>query len=226
MTAPAAPRALSAAPLALLCAAALVGLATPLLPWDAAGAVRLGLSHVRGEWWAPLAAVAAFAALAGVSVPHIVLTTALVYVFGPWPGFAYSYAGNLVACALGFAVGRVFGRDVVRRHATPQLAAFMARVGRRGVLFSAGIRLLPTVPSVIVNIAAGSTPLRFGRFIVGTALGSAPKMAVMALGGHAAMTAFREKSLWAWAALAAVGLLWLALGLLGRRLMRAEGPDR
>jgi uncharacterized membrane protein YdjX (TVP38/TMEM64 family) len=79
---------------------------------------------------------------------------------------------------------------------------------------------VPTIPSVLINIAAGATPIRFGDFFFGTALGSVPKMALMAFGGHAAMEAVRTHNAWAWALLAAVVVLWAVLAVAARRWMR------
>ncbi len=195
----------------------LLGFAAPLLPPDLTGGLREALSAVSGEPWAPVAAVLAYVALASVGVPQIVLVTALVLVFGGWAGFAYSLTGKLLACAIGFGVGRRFGAAILRRRQSPKVAVFMERIARRGFWVSAGVRLVPTVPSVIVNIAAGATPIRFGDFMAGTALGSVPKMALLAFGGHAALTAVRENSLAAWSAVLAVVLLWAVLALVARR---------
>lgn len=98
----------------------------------------------------------------------------------------------------------------------------MAQLARRGFLASALIRLVPTIPSVLINIAAGATPIRFRDFILGTALGSVPKMALMAFGGYAAMEAIRNNSFWAWIVLAAVIVLWALLAVAARRWMRRE----
>jgi uncharacterized membrane protein YdjX (TVP38/TMEM64 family) len=76
------------------------------------------------------------------------------------------------------------------------------------------------VPSVLVNIAAGATPIRFRDFIAGTGLGSVPKMALMAFGGHAAMVAVQANSLWAWLVLGITIVLWAVLAYVGRRWLR------
>lgn len=201
----------------VLAGVTLLGFASPFLP--------VGLTHNLEPWleaarlnpWAPLAAVAAFAVFATAGVPQIVLITAIVAVFGPWAGLLYSWIGKVLACSIGFGVGRYFGAGWVARHANAQVAEVMAQLARRGFIASALIRLVPTVPSVLINIAAGATPMRFRDFLAGTALGSVPKMALLAFGGHAAIMAMQQNKLWAWLVLAVVIALWAALAYFGKR---------
>lgn len=205
----------------------LLGFAAPLLPAAVFEGLTPWLHAARDLFWAPLAGIAAFVVLATIGTPQIVLVTALVAVFGPWAGFAYSWVGKVIACSVGFFVGRRFGARWVVQRMTPRVAEVMAMLARRGFLASALIRLVPTVPSVLINIAAGVTPIRFRDFIAGTAIGSVPKLALLAFGGHAAMVAVQDNALWAWGALALTIALWFSLAYLGRRWLqqkRGEGP--
>ena len=212
---------------AVLGAVTLLGFAAPFLPADLAHRLGDALEIVQATPWAPFAAIGAFALLATLGAPQIVLITALVAAFGPWAGLGYSWTGKMIACCIGFAVGRRFGARILARHASARVAELMQQLARRGMLASGIIRLVPTVPSVLVNIAAGATPIRFRDFFIGTAIGSLPKMALMAFGGHAAMVAVQAHSLWAWAALAVILLLWAALAIAGRRwLGRARGEPQ
>jgi uncharacterized membrane protein YdjX (TVP38/TMEM64 family) len=206
--------------LAVLVGVTLVGFAAPLLPAELAQGLGPWLENVRGSLWAPFAAIAGFTLFATLGVPQIVLITAMVAAFGPWAGLFYSWTGKLLACSIGFVVGRRFGAEWVSRQSNASVHEFMRQLARRGFWASALIRLVPTVPSVLINIAAGATPIRFRDFLAGTALGSVPKMALLAFGGHAAMVAVRENSLWAWAALGLIIALWVALAIVGRRWMK------
>jgi uncharacterized membrane protein YdjX (TVP38/TMEM64 family) len=123
----------------------------------------------------------------------------------------------MIACCVGFAAGRRFGARLIARDSNPRLTEVMDQLARRGIWASALIRLVPSVPSVLVNIAAGATPMRFRDFLIGTAIGSVPKMALMAFGGHAAMVAMQANSVWAWAAVAIALILYAALAFLGKR---------
>lgn len=206
----------------MLGAVTLLGFLAPILPQDATASARDWLDDLSDYPLAPLIAVLAYVAFATLGAPQIVLITALVVAFGPWFGFAYAWTGKVLACALGFAIGRHFAADYVRERASPAVADFMRQVAKRGFLVSALIRMVPTVPSVMVNLAAGATPIRFRDFIAGTAIGSVPKMALMAFGGHAALVAVQGHALWAWGALALIVALWALLAYFGRRWMKAR----
>lgn len=211
---------------AVLGAVTLLGFASPFLPPDFVASLGPWLATAKASPWAPLVAILAFAVFASVGVPQIVLITAVTAAFGPWAGLAYSWTGKMLACSLGFTVGRHFGAGLVARFASPRVNDLMQLIARRGFVVSALIRMVPTVPSVLVNVAAGATPMRFWDFFFGTALGSVPKMALMAFGGHAAMEAVRNQSGWAWAVLGAVVVLWIVLTLVARRWMRGVKSTR
>jgi uncharacterized membrane protein YdjX (TVP38/TMEM64 family) len=203
----------------VLGAVTLLGFIAPLLPGASPDMLRLELASVAKEWWAPIMGAGLFTVLASLGAPQIVLITALVLVFGGPVGFACSMAGKLLACALGFLVGRAFGTKIIRRYETRSLTRVMRWLSRHGFWASAVVRLVPTVPSVIVNIAAGTTPMRFSAFLAGTAIGSVPKMLAIALGGQAAAAALQGRSVGAWAAVGAAAVIWLAIAVAGRRIL-------
>jgi len=204
----------------VLGAVTLIGFGAPFMPEEFTHGLGPWLAAARSSNWGPLAAIAAYAVLATTGVPQIVLITALVAVFGPWAGLLYSWTGKLLACSIGFFVGRRFGAELVARYGNERVREVAAFLARRGFAASALIRMVPTVPSVLINIAAGATPMRFRDFLAGTALGSVPKMALFAFGGHAAMMAAQDNSPWAWAMLAVVIVLWVTLAYVGRRWMK------
>ncbi len=134
--------------------------------------------------YALLIAVAAFAVLAFAGVPQIVLIAAAAVAFGPWWGSVYSWVGTLVSAAIGFWLGRMLGARALRRFGGERLQSFIDMVGRNGFLASMIIRLVPSAPFAVLNMAAGVTPMRFSAFAAGTAVGVAPKIALIVLAGH------------------------------------------
>ncbi len=210
------------AALAVLSLVTLLGFAAPLLPLGDAEALARTVDQMNYGPLAPLVGVAIFAGLATIGVPQFVLISTLVLVFGPWAGFAYSWTGKMIACAMGFFVGRRFGAQLVAQYQSPSLAAFMAGLARRGFWVSAGIRLAPTVPSVVINIAAGATPIGFWPFIAGAGVGSLPKMALMVFGGAAMIEALKTGSAAAWGGVALALILFglMAVGVRAWRIRR------
>jgi uncharacterized membrane protein YdjX (TVP38/TMEM64 family) len=177
-----------------------------------------------GPWTLP-AAVLAFGLLAMLGVPQIVLVAAAVVAFGPDAGFAYSWIGNLVASTLGWAIGRGLGEEVVRAHAGPAMARLMRKVADHGFMTCLLIRLAPTVPFMVVNMAAGVAGVRARDFVLGTALGSIPKIALVVFAGHSLLRAIAGGGPEHYVALVLSAAVWIAMGLAVRRWLREEGDD-
>jgi uncharacterized membrane protein YdjX (TVP38/TMEM64 family) len=143
-----------------------------------------------GPWALPVA-VGAFSGLAFLGVPQFVLIAAAVVTFGPWHGLAYSWIGTLTSSAIGFWVGRMFGGRLLRDVGGEGLNRFMRLIGRNGFLASLIVRQVPMAPFIVVNMAAGVTPMRLRDFLGGTALGIIPKIALTAFAGNSAVAAIR-----------------------------------
>jgi uncharacterized membrane protein YdjX (TVP38/TMEM64 family) len=186
------------------------------------GASLLGL---RGA--AAVEAWLGFTVLAFLGVPQFVLIAAAVVAFGPWLGFAYSWVGNLVSSILGFYVGRRVGAKVLRAYAGKGVNDFVDMIGRNGFWASLVVRLVPSAPFIVVNMAAGVTPMRVFDFIAGTALGSVPKIALTAFAGASVMHAMNGGGVGRWLSLAGVAAVWIGTALAARVwLKRKEAEDR
>jgi uncharacterized membrane protein YdjX (TVP38/TMEM64 family) len=182
----------------------------PMLGLDSGAAARRWLSLARGVWALP-AVVAAFAALAFLGVPQVALIAATVLVFGPWPGLVYSWTGTMVSALVGFGLGRAFGARLIA--GWPGARRVSELVGRNGFMASLVVRLVPFAPFVLVNIAAGITPMSWTAFALGAGLGILPKIAVIAFAGHS----LAAGGVWAWAWLGAALAIWGLAGLAARR---------
>ena len=169
---------------------------SPWLPWMVSGGVILGLQ---------------------VAVPQVVLVVASVMLLGPWEGFFVAYLGMLVGSAIGYFIGRVLARHPVRRLSSRRMKQLSRLLAKRGMLNMAVINLLPIGPHTLINLAAGSTHLRFRDFLPGTAIGILPSTVVVAVATHMLLQLGRtptsgETSV----AVLLVGLLILGLWLLTR----------
>ena len=179
------------------------------------------LAAARGPWALPVA-VAAFAVLAFVGVPQFVLIAAAVVAFGPWAGMAYSWIGTMVSALIGFGLGRLFGGRLLRDLHSPGVDSFTALVARNGFTASLVVRLVPSAPFIVINMAAGVTPMRLRAFALGTAIGIVPKIALTAFAGHSFVRAMNGGGVGAAALLVAAAGLWILGGLVARRWL---GPD-
>jgi uncharacterized membrane protein YdjX (TVP38/TMEM64 family) len=179
------------------------------------------LTAAGGPWSLP-AAVAGFAVLAFVGVPQFMLIAAAVVAFGPWTGLAYSWIGTMVSSLVGFYLGRVAGARTLERFSGAGVKRFMDLVGRNGFFASLIVRLVPSAPFIVVNMAAGVTPMRVLDFAAGTAIGIVPKIALTAFAGNSIVQVMRgqvgRNALWLAAAVAA----WIGIGWLARSWLRAR----
>lgn len=198
--------------LALLFGAQALGLGGP-------ETARHWLSMARGPWGLP-AAVLAFALLAFLGVPQFVLIAAAVVAFGPWEGAFYSWIGTLASALVGFALGRIFGARALRGLASEGLDRFMATIASNGFQASALVRLVPFAPFVVVNMAAGVTPMGVVAFAGGTAIGIVPKIALTAFAGDSAVRAMNGGGAAPMILLAAAAGLWLTGALAARRWLK------
>jgi uncharacterized membrane protein YdjX (TVP38/TMEM64 family) len=184
-------------------------------------AVEHWLSAAHGPWALPVA-VGAFAALAFVGVPQFVLIAAAVVAFGPWTGFAYSWIGTLVSSLVGFWMGRAFGGRLLTDLAGDGVQKFMKLIGRNGFLASLIVRLVPSAPFIVVNMAAGVTPMRLFDFAAGTAIGIIPKIALTAFAGNSIVQALKGGGRQHIVMLAVAVAVWIACGLVARAWLKAR----
>ena len=195
------------------------------LGFNGEATVEHWLGAASGPWALP-AAVGAFALMAFLGVPQFVLIAAAVVAFGPWTGFAYSWIGTLVSSLVGFWLGRSFGAKVLRDFAGDGVAKFMRLIGKNGFLASLIVRLVPSAPFIVVNMAAGVTPMRLRDFAAGTAIGIIPKIALTAFAGNSIVQAMRGGGKQHIILLVIAVVIWIVAGLVARAwLKKREAAD-
>jgi len=163
--------------------------------------------------------IAVYSVLALTGFPQFLLFSATVAAFGPVLGMIYSWVATMCSSTLTFLMGRLFGGAVVSRLKGTRVQAFMSFVERRGILASALVRVTPSAPFIIVNAAAGSVNIPLWKFWVGTGLGIAPKIVVVAFFWQAVLLAgafFRSRDPRDLALMAIFIPAWIAFLLLMR----------
>jgi uncharacterized membrane protein YdjX (TVP38/TMEM64 family) len=199
-------------------AAALAGLAlawqyTPLRDFADVGFVSSVISHPARSQSAPLLAIAAFVVGGLVAFPVLVLIAATAAALGPWVGFFSAGIGVLLSALTLFSIGRVLGRARLQRVLGRRAGRIQSRIVGKGVVAVAMIRMVPIAPFSIVNVVAGASKLSLRDFLLGTVLGMAPGIAVMAALGAQIADLARNAS-WVNALLLALAVAaWIALCL-------------
>ncbi len=165
--------------------------------------------------FAPLLAIGAFVLGGLVVFPVLVLIAATAAALGPWMGFASAGIGVLLSATTLFMIGRFLGHARLQLLLGRRAARIQRRVIGKGVVAVALIRMVPIAPFSVVNLVAGASQLSLRDFMLGTVLGMAPGIAVMAALGAQIADLARNASLGnvVWLALAIAAWIALCLGV-------------
>lgn len=173
---------------------------------------------MRGSIWALPLTIVIFTAAAFMGMPQWLLIAAAVLAFGPVHGGVYAWIATMISASFDFWLARRIGAKRIEDLSGAFLARIITLVRRNGFLTSFAVRLVPTGPFILVNMAAGVSGLSFAAFISGTALGIIPKILVVALLGQGALTAAQGETFMFAAIIGAV--LIIGLMLVGRQVLR------
>lgn len=157
----------------LITAAALVG---RLALGDRFEAAKL-ISFLQAVGSSP-AAIPLFLLIFGAATtfftPAVALMLTAGVVWGFWPGWLVVWIAANVWSNVHFAIGRFFARESVRAWLDARGAQRIVReLEHGGVLATVIVRQLP-LPFLVVNLAAGATPVTWPRWVLGNALGLLP----------------------------------------------------
>jgi phospholipase D1/2 len=166
---------------------------------------------------APFAVLVAYVVAGLLLIPVTALIVATGVVFGPLVGGIYALGGALLSAAVTYTVGRRIGRQTVRRLSGRQLNRITRRLAKKGVLAIAVIRLLPVAPFSVVNAVIGASHIRFKDFLIGTALGMAPGIAITVIFVDRITAAVTDPGPGTYAALAAVAAILVGVATYVRK---------
>lgn len=172
--------------------------------------------------WAIPITIALFCGMAFIGAPQWMLITGTILAFGPWEGGCLAWFGSLIAAMLGFGLGHFAGAERLQRLDAKLINKLSAAVRKNGFMTSLVVRLVPTGPAILVNLAAGVSRMRFRHFVGGTAIGIIPKIIVIALISQGFISGFSGSAMavfFAGLAGAAILLSWLA-----RKRLEARSP--
>jgi uncharacterized membrane protein YdjX (TVP38/TMEM64 family) len=109
--------------------------------------------------------------------PGSILTITAGLLFGPLFGTIYTNIGSTLGASLAFLLSRYLGRDFINKFenlhksSVGKIDEYAAEHGFKTILF---LRLIPLVPFVGLNYAAGLSKIKFRDFFFGTLLGTIP----------------------------------------------------
>jgi phospholipase D1/2 len=153
----------------------------PLRDWFSLRNVETLVVSYRHSPAAPFVVTLAFIAGSVLMVPLTLMIMACALAFEPMAAFAYGLCGGVAAGAVGFWLGRLLGRDLVKKLAGKRITALTRRLARRGVRSMLLVHMVPLLPFTVTNLAAGASGVKFLDFLAGTALGLCPGLLALSL---------------------------------------------
>ncbi|MEO7126562.1 MAG: TVP38/TMEM64 family protein [Nakamurella sp.] len=171
-----------------------------------------------GGTWVLLAFIGGYAVVTLLPLPKNVLSAAAGLAFGLSTGAVVVWLAAIIGAVAAFGLGRILGRDGVRRLAGRHLERLDGLVRKHGVVAVLIARLVPVVPFTAVNYGSGLTAVGFPAYLVATAVGIVPgTIAYVAVGAYGTDPGN-------WPFLLAVGAL-IALSLGGAWLARRRSHE-
>jgi len=152
---------------------------TPLGDWLTAERMASVLALFGSAWTRFAAATLIIVAATLLMVPLTPLVVASAILLGPWLGFASSMTGALLSGTAGFLGGERLGGTLLEHYSESRVHQLSKRLSDRGILAIAILRMIPVAPYTVVNIVAGASHLRLGRFLLGTTIGIVPGIAAL-----------------------------------------------
>lgn len=163
------------------------------------------------------------------SAPQWMLHGGAVFAFGPVQGAIIAWVATMISASFDFWLGRRLGTKRVRAFGGNILNRLIETVKSHGFLTALLVRIVPTGPFVLVNLAAGVSGMRFFSFFLGTAIGILPKIIAVAFFGEGIQGTAEGKGPLYIAIVIGIAFIWMAgLYWLGNRLGRkrdAKGTD-
>jgi uncharacterized membrane protein YdjX (TVP38/TMEM64 family) len=146
------------------------GLVDLLDPRDLSG----WAASINDSPFAPLWVVAGYTLGSLVLAPITLLIIATGATFGPALGFFYSLFGSLASAFVTYGLGRLAGKEIVRRIAGSRLGHIQRQISRHGFVSMLIARVVPVAPFAVVNMVAGAAQIRLRDFLLGTLVGMTP----------------------------------------------------
>ncbi len=206
--------------LRLLGLALLVGVGIALYVWTPVGdylgreGIGDGIEELRGNPWAPVIFVLAYAAATALAVPGTVLTLAGGALFGVFWGTVYNSLGANLGANLAFLEARWLGREGVQRLVAGRLERFDRATRDHGFRGLLTLRLVPLVPFNALNFGSGLTRMTWRAYALATAIGILPATVVYTMFADALLQGSQEASREALLRVALSGALLLFLAFL------------
>jgi len=169
------------------------------------------------KWIIPIV-LATFVLGAFIGVPQWALIAGMVVAFGPGIGGLGAWACTMISASFNFWLARWVGAERIKRFGGDLINRIASVVRRNGFVTSFVVRLVPTGPFILVNMAAGVSSMKFPHFLGGTGLGIIPKIVIVALITSGVLS--DDQSSWIRVGVIVLALIFLLAMLAARKHLR------
>lgn len=102
-------------------------------------------------------------------IPLILVITTNITLFGFWTGYLYGCLCSVIGSMAMFLSIRYLFHDAF---AKKNVSKFQEKLKKNGFLFVLSARILPFLPTNLINIAAAVSPIKWSHFLVATTIGN------------------------------------------------------
>lgn len=137
-------------------------------------------------------------------IPLIIIITINYALFGFFNGLVWSWLTSIIAAGIWFFGSRYFFNDWVQKKTNPEL---LSKMEQNGLLFVFQARIIPFVPTSLINILSGLSSIKFKHFMIGTMFGNLIFFFVLSLIPAGLMEGNMEQNILLGIALVLVGVV-------------------
>ena len=102
-------------------------------------------------------------------IPLLLLISVNVSIFGFIQGYIWSWLTSIIGAIIAFLITRYWFQTFFTKYVKDE---FMDKIDEKGFWFVFTGRLLPFMPTNVINIAAGISSIQFKKFLYATLLGN------------------------------------------------------
>ena len=103
------------------------------------------------------------------AIPIVLVISANVALIGLWKGFAYSVLTSVIASTLLFLMFRYLFSDAWQ---SEKYDKYLQKIENNGFLYILIARLIPIMPTSVINVAAGLSTIKLKQYVAATFVGN------------------------------------------------------
>lgn len=158
--------------------------------------------------------------------PAIIFSTANVILFGIVPGIILSCVAETVGVTIAFLLMRFYFREAAERVIAK--STFLSKIdqysGTKGFLVMLIGRMVPYLPSALLNAVGALSSIRFRDYVLASLVGKFPSTGIEAIIGHDLIMQQEDNTRLIIVILCAILLIYTAIRY-ERHIMRMEGTQ-